>query len=48
MREIFFHNIAFKSMDDVTGKLIEAANFYEKDNNRVKSITGWDWILSAL
>ena len=48
MRENFFHNIAFQSMDDVNNQLIEASKFYENNNSCVKSITGWEWIISML
>lgn len=48
MRENFFHNITFNSMKAVESILEKAANFYENNSSIVKSITGWEWILSAL
>jgi transposase len=48
MRENFFHNITFDSMKAVEAILEKAANFYENNSSIVKSITGWEWILSAL
>ena len=48
MRENFFHNITFDSMKAVESVLEKAANFYENNSSVVKSITGWEWILSAL
>jgi transposase len=48
MRESFFHTLAFDSMDAVTDHLQVAALAYENNTERVHSITGWPWILSAL
>ena len=48
MRESFFNNITFDSMAAVEELLEAAAKFYETNLERVKSITGWDWIISAL
>jgi len=35
-------------MKAVESVLEKAANFYENNSSVVKSITGWEWILSAL
>lgn len=48
MRESFFHNLAFDSMDAVIDHLQVAALAYENNIERVHSISGWPWILSAL
>lgn len=48
MREKFFGNYAFNSMDSVEEKLIEASLFYENNPETVKSIAGWDWIVNTL
>lgn len=48
VRENFFHNITFDSMGAVESLLETAASFYEVNTDKVKSITGWDWIISAL
>ena len=48
MRETFFHNSLFNSMEAVEGQLVSAANFYENKPDLVKSITGWEWITSTL
>jgi transposase len=47
MREKFFYNRAFNSLDGVEDKLIEACNHYENNLAIVKSITGWSWIVSC-
>ena len=48
MREKFFGNLVFHSMEAVEERLCEAARAYEDDHEKVKSITGWQWILSAI
>ena len=47
MREKFFYNIAFNSMDAVEDQLVTACNYYENNPPIVKSISGWNWILSC-
>ena len=48
IREKFFPNLVFDSMDAVESKLIEAALYYENNPAKVKSITGFWWIVSDL
>jgi transposase len=48
MREKFFANYAFNSMDAVEEKLIEACLFYESNPEIVMSITGFSWIRNPL
>jgi transposase len=48
MREKFFGNKAFNSMDAVEDKLVEASLFYENNPEIVKSIAGFDWIINTL
>ncbi len=48
LREKFFGNLLFHSMNAPKNRLCEAAMAYEADHEKVKSITGWQWILSAL
>lgn len=45
-REKGFRNEVFNSMTDVENRLCETLSALEKDKNRVKSITGWDWIVN--
>ena len=45
MREKFFTNLVFNSLDAVTNKLGEAMIFYKNNQEIVKSVTGFNWIL---
>ena len=47
MREKFFTNLVFESMDAVEIKLIEACKFYEKNTQVIKSMAGWKWIIGS-
>jgi hypothetical protein len=46
MRESFFANFLFDSMQAVEAQLVTAANFYETNPDRVKSGASWAWIVS--
>jgi putative transposase len=48
IREKFFKNKLFKTLSAVSDKLCEALVHLANNKNIVKSITGWDWILSAI
>ncbi|EDN69151.1 transposase, orfB [Beggiatoa sp. PS] len=43
MREKFFPNLFFESMDEVEEKLIEATLHFENNPKIVRSITGFNW-----
>ena len=45
IKEGYFHNIVFDSIEAVEEKLLEAARFYENNPKIIKSIVGWNWIL---
>ncbi len=47
MRETFFHNRAFKSMEAVEDQLVAASRYYETSIDRVKSIASWPWIINT-
>ena len=47
MRETFFHNRVFKSMEAVEDQLITASKHYETNNDSVKSIASWPWIINT-
>lgn len=47
MREKFFYNLAFNSMNAVENQLISACNYYENNPAIVKSITAWNWIITC-
>jgi hypothetical protein len=48
MREKFFHNLVFDSMNAVEERLVIACNFYESHPEIIHSITAWDWIITDL
>jgi transposase len=48
LREKFFHNRVFDSIDALEDHLVSALLAYENDSGRVRSITGWDWIINSL
>lgn len=45
LREKFFHNRVFKSLDALEGHLAMALNNLEFDTNTVGSIESWPWII---
>lgn len=47
MREKFFYNIAFDSLNAVEDRLVEACNYYEANPKILQSISGWNWIVSC-
>ncbi len=44
LREKYFHNRAFDSLDALEDHLVVALQIFEADSARVKSITAWPWI----
>lgn len=48
MREKWFSNKTFKDMDSVEDQMVIALQALEADKERVKSITGFDWILNSI
>lgn len=48
IRNKFFGKLAFKSLNAVEDRLIEASLFYEDRPELVESITGFDWIIDAI
>lgn len=47
MREKFFKNTTFNSMNAVEKKLTEACRYFEQTPEKVQSITGFYWIVSG-
>ena len=45
LREKYFHNQAFHSMDALEVQLLKGLSHLEQSPQAVKSIAGWDWIL---
>ena len=48
MREKFFKNYAFDSMDAVEDRLIEACRHFEANHSLIQSIAGFNWLLSYI
>jgi hypothetical protein len=48
LREKCFHNRAFDSMDALEMRLEEGLKSLESNPERVRSITGWDWIINSV
>jgi len=48
MKEKFFHNKIFRSMEEVLSRMSDAILKYEASPQIVKSITGWDWIINPI
>ena len=48
MREKYFANLAFDSMNEVENKLVEACLLIENNHKKVKSISSFNWILVDL
>jgi transposase len=46
VREKGFRNECFNTLSDVQNRLCDTLLSLESDNNRVKSIVGWNWIVS--
>lgn len=47
MREKFFKNKVFDSIQAVEEQLVTACNFYESNPKILKSIAGWNWIVNS-
>lgn len=48
LREKYFHNHAFDSLDALEAQLVDGLLYLESNPQVVKSITGRDWILNSL
>jgi transposase len=48
LREKWFYNYTFDSMNAVEGRLVEGLCALEGNKELIKSITGFDWIISAI
>jgi transposase len=48
LREKWFHNITFDSIDAVEDRLVDGLLDLENNKHLVQSITGFDWIISAI
>ena len=48
IKEKFFHNKLFSSMDEVLSRMADAILTYEATPQIVKSITSWHWIINPI
>ncbi|MBL0352084.1 MAG: transposase [Dechloromonas sp.] len=48
LREKFFHNLAFDSIDALEDQLESSLKTLESEHQRVRSIVHWPWIVNAL
>ena len=48
MREKWFHNETFDSMDSVEERIIQSLNVLENDQKLIQSISGFPWIMQCL
>ncbi|SFE90849.1 hypothetical protein SAMN05428977_103540 [Nitrosomonas sp. Nm166] len=48
LREKFFHNRAFDNLDALEIHLESALKSLESNQETMRSITGWDWIINAV
>lgn len=48
MREKYFGNRCFKSMDALEQHLVNSLNHMEANADRIRSITNWPWIMDAI
>lgn len=48
LREKCFHNKTFESLDSLEDHLVESLKTMETQNETVKSIVAWDWIIDAV
>jgi len=48
LREKWFHNIVFDSLDALEEQLVTGLKALEINPTVVKSIAGWEWIISCV
>ena len=48
LRERWFHNIVFDSLDALEDQLVTGLNAMQANPIVVKSIVGWDWIIICI
>jgi hypothetical protein len=48
LREKYFHNRAFDSLGALEEQLVAGLQALEMDHERVKSITGWEYIINSI
>lgn len=48
LREKYFHNKTFNSLSLLEDHLVESLKFMESQNEAIKGIVGWEWIVNAM
>jgi transposase len=48
LREKWFHNKVFASLDALEEQLVDALGQFEQQPETMKSIAGWDWIINCV
>jgi len=48
LREKYFHNRAFDSLEALEDQLVVGLRALEVDHTRVKSIAGWEYIINSI
>ncbi|MGQ0709925.1 MAG: transposase, partial [Rhodoferax sp.] len=48
LREKFFHNRVFQSLDALEDHLVDALSSSEQDPTTIASIVSWSWIVGSL
>ena len=47
MREKFFRNLVFDSLDSLEDHLVSACLYYEDNSDVIKSLSAWNWIINS-
>jgi len=48
LREKYFHNRVFSSLEEVKQHLLEALVAFERSSERIRSICAWSWIINSV
>ncbi|KXU38757.1 transposase [Ventosimonas gracilis] len=48
LREKYFHNRVFSSLEEVEEHLLEALVAFERSSERIRSICAWPWIINSV
>jgi transposase len=48
IKEEGFYNRVFETLDDVEEQLVRILKSFEESGERLKRLSAWDWIISAL
>jgi len=48
LREKYFHNRVFSSLEEVEEYLLEALVAFERSSEHIRSICAWPWIINSV